>query len=98
MDNPEKFNPEEAAKYLGMSMRTLMILARAGKVKGGRLGTGSGKGTPWFFLKKHLDQYLENAVQENFQHITGEYPSVRKPRRRPCPPPSLSLLPSKSSA
>lgn len=80
-------SPDQAATYIGICKRTFMELARTGKIKGGRLGSGKGKGAPWFFLKQHLDEYLLKAVEETHQHITGE--PARKPRRRNSPPPVL---------
>lgn len=88
MINENKLSPKEAAKYIGVGMRTLMNMARTGSPKGGRLGSGKGKGAPWFFLKKDLDEYLSKAVDENYRHITGEQ-SAKKPRRRNSPPPAL---------
>ena len=88
-------SPEQAAAYLGICQRTFMDLARAGKIKGGRLGSGKGKGAPWFFLKQHLDEYLLQAVEENHQQLMGTTGATKKPRRRPCPPPPLTMANAK---
>ena len=66
---PEILSAEELARYLGVNYRTILQMARAGKLPGRRVGSA------WRFHKQAIDTWL--ATRENPAAVAGQHQLIR---------------------
>jgi len=66
----EVLSAEELAEYLGVNYRTILQMAREGRLPGRRVGTA------WRFHKEAIDQWL--AAREHQPITSGQQQLIRE--------------------
>lgn len=91
------YNLEAAATFLNVGTTTMIELAGLGIIPGAKIGK------EWVFTDEGLESYLRDEITKQTSERRGEKPEKnlqkkhvptamsRVSRRRPAPPPSLSL-------
>lgn len=63
---PESYiDPQEAARFLSISAKTLTRLARSGLVPAHSIGEGARQRRRWRFLKSELDTWMHAGLHSN---------------------------------